>query len=197
MALAKSMPAAFVAFASVSMALGADVDLHGFGPRSLAFEVIRGSRHPSEGAADASDRGRRRDPRTRVRPQKATSNQARSRRLIAKPGERDPLSWPDTLIAFKIDRRTKTAKSGSRNNSYDLPEEICARSRPLRLPACSLRASKGGLELGMQSRDRTPKRPLKAEPREDRPPAVRPVNRRHELTPAHSIISMFYRADRR
>ena len=85
MALAKSMPAAFVAFASVSMALGADVDLHGFGPRSLAFEVIRGSRHPSEGAADASDRGRRRDPRTRVRPQKATSNQARSRRLIANP----------------------------------------------------------------------------------------------------------------
>jgi hypothetical protein len=31
MALAKSMPAAFVAFASVSTALGADVDLHGFG----------------------------------------------------------------------------------------------------------------------------------------------------------------------
>ena len=112
MALAKSMPAAFVAFASVSMALGADVDLHGFGPRSLAFEVIRGSRHPSEGAADASDRGRRRDPRTRVRPQKATSNQARSRRLIAKPGERDPLSWPDTLIAFKIERRTRLQRVG-------------------------------------------------------------------------------------
>jgi hypothetical protein len=43
----------------------------------------------------------------------------------------------------------------------------------------------------MQSRDRTPKRPLKAELREDRRPAVRPVNRRHEVTPAHSIISMF------
>ena len=81
-------------------------------PRSLAFEVIRGSRHPSEGAADASDRGRRRDPRTRVRPQKATSNQARSRRLIAKPGERDPLSWPDTLIAFKIERRTRLQRVG-------------------------------------------------------------------------------------
>jgi hypothetical protein len=31
MALAKSMPAAFVAFASVSTALGADVDMHDFG----------------------------------------------------------------------------------------------------------------------------------------------------------------------
>ncbi len=92
-----------------------------------------------------------------------------------KPGERDPLSWPDTLIAFKIDRRTKTAKSGWRNNSYDLlPKEICARSRPVRLPACPLCASKGELELGMRSRDRTPKRPLKAEPREDLRPAVRP-----------------------
>ena len=62
---------------------------------------------------------------SRVRPQKAMSNQERTRRLIANPASAT-LSWPDTLIAFKIDRRTKTAKSGWRNNSYDLPKEICA-----------------------------------------------------------------------
>src|ERR1700733_548559 len=45
-----------------------------------------------------------------------------------KLGERDPL-LARYSYCLKIDRWTKTAKSGSRNNSYDLPKEICARSR--------------------------------------------------------------------